>query len=188
MLRVRRDRVFVGPGIAWEMAFLAHHDSMGFSTEDFNRRGYQREIDATRATVRKLKQAGVRVLPGGDYGLYITPHGTYAKDLQYFVELFGYTPAEALLAATRDGGAAFDPGGSVGTLEAGKLADLVIVDGDPLADIRVLQDHSKITAVMKDGVIYRGLMRRIPWATTADDALVPASRADAPAKRASTAA
>lgn len=163
LLRARRDRVFVGPAIAWEMAFLEHHQRMGFTTEDFNRRGYQREIDATKATVRKLKQAGVRVLIGGDYGLDITPHGTYAKDLQYFVELFGYSPAEALLAATRDGGAAFDPGGMVGTLEAGKYADLVIVDGDPLADVRALQDHSKITAVMRDGVLYRGLMQHNPW-------------------------
>jgi imidazolonepropionase-like amidohydrolase len=163
MLRARRDRVFVGPAIAWEMAFLEHHQRMGFSTDDFNRRGYQREIDATKATVRKLKKAGVRVLIGGDYGLDITPHGTYAKDLHYFVELFGYSPAEALLAATRDGGAAFDPGGMIGTLEPGKYADLVIVDGDPLTDVRVLQDHARITAVMKDGVLYRGLMRRNPW-------------------------
>jgi imidazolonepropionase-like amidohydrolase len=120
-------------------------------------------------TIKRLREAGVRVLIGGDYGLNITPHGTYAKDLQYFVELFGLSPAEALLCATRDGGAAVDPSGMLGTLEAGKLADLVIVDGDPLADITVLQDHDRITAVMKDGVIYRGLMTDNPYVTPPDE-------------------
>jgi imidazolonepropionase-like amidohydrolase len=59
-------------------------------------------------------------------------------------------PAEALLCATRNGGLAFDPLGRLGTLAPGTLADLVVVDGDPLADVRVLQDHAKLR-VMKDG-------------------------------------
>jgi len=88
---------------------------------------------------------------GGDYGISIAPHGTYAKDLEYFVDLFGMRPAEALLCATRNGGKAFDPQGSVGTLEAGTLADFVVVDGDPLADVKILQDHSRLT-VYKSGV------------------------------------
>jgi imidazolonepropionase-like amidohydrolase len=66
------------------------------------------------------------------------------------VDLFGMPPAEALLCATRNGGAAFDPGGHVGTLEAGSFADLIIVDGDPLTDVRVLQDHARLT-VLKNG-------------------------------------
>ena len=51
---------------------------------------------------------------GGDYGISIAPHGTYAKDLEYFVTLFDMRPAEALLCATRNGGEAFDPSGSLG--------------------------------------------------------------------------
>ena len=105
----------------------------------------------------------MKVLVGGDYGLSITPHGTNAKDLEYFVDLFGLSPAETLLCATRDGGAVADPSGMVGTLEAGKLADLVVVNGDPLADIKVLQDHSRITAVMKDGQFYTGLTNDNPY-------------------------
>jgi imidazolonepropionase-like amidohydrolase len=114
----------------------------------------------------------VRVLIGGDYGLSITPHGTYANDLQYFVELFGLSPAEALLCATRDGGAAADPSGMVGTLEDGKYADLVVVDGDPTRDVTVLQDHDRITVVMKGGSAYRGLARPDPCALTDVEALV----------------
>ena len=169
MLRQARDRLFVGPAIAWEMAFLANHEKMGFTRQQFRDRGYEREIEATVDAVRRLRAVGVRVLIGGDYGLDITPHGTYAKDLEYFVDLFGLSPAEALLCATRDGGAAVDPAGMLGTLEAGKYADLVIVDGDPLADVRVLQDHRRITAVMKNGQLYRGLTRSNPWLATADD-------------------
>ena len=51
----------------------------------------------------------------------------------------------------------------VGTLEDGKYADLVIVDGDPLADVKVLQDHSRIAGVMKGGQLYRDLTRRDPY-------------------------
>lgn len=160
MLKSARHRCFVGPAIAWEVQFLANHERMGFTREAVRSRGYEREVEATQDAIKRLRAAGVRVLIGGDYGLNITPHGTYAKDLEYFVDLFGMSPAEALLCATRDGGAAADPKGMLGTLEPGKWADLVIVNGDPLADIRVLQNHDKITAVMKDGVIYRGLMQR----------------------------
>jgi imidazolonepropionase-like amidohydrolase len=169
MLRKARDRLFVGPAIAWEMQFLANCENMGFTRQQVRDKGYEREVEATVEAVRRLRQAGVRVLPGGDYGLNITPHGTYAKDLEYFVELFGMSPAEALLCATRDGGAAVDPSGMLGTLEEGKYADLVIVDGDPLADLKVLQDHSRITAVMKDGRLYRGLTRANPYLASAGD-------------------
>ena len=169
MLRQARDRLFVGPAIAWEMQFIANHESMGFTREQVRSRGYEREVEATVDAVKRMRAVGVRVLIGGDYGLNITPHGTYAKDLEYFVDLFGLSPAEALLCATRDGGAAVDPAGMLGTLEAGKYADLVIVDGDPLSDVRVLQDHKRITAVMKNGQLYRGLTRPNPWLATADD-------------------
>ena len=70
--------------------------------------------------------------------------------------------AEAILCATKNGGMAFDPDGSVGTIEEGSLADLVIVDGDPLNDIRVLQDHSKLQ-IMKDGVLYQDLTNTNPY-------------------------
>lgn len=162
MLRKARDRVSVGPAIAWEVQFLRHHESMGISRQTVRDWGYEREVEATVDAVARLRQAGVRVLVGGDYGLHITPHGSYACDLEYFVDLFGMSNAEALLCATRDGGAAADPTGMLGTLEEGKYADLVIVDGDPVADVRVLQDLERISAVMKGGKLYRGLARTEP--------------------------
>ena len=150
LLAEHRDRVFVGPAIAWEIQYLAQCESLGISKATVRKQGYEAEIDATITSVAKLRAAGVRLVVGGDYGISIAPHGTYAKDLQYFVELFGMSSAEALICATRNGGAAFAPRGGLGTLAEGSLADLVLVDGDPIADIRVLQDHGKLT-VMKDG-------------------------------------
>ena len=163
LLRAERHRIFVGPGIAWEMSLIANCESIGIGRATVRARGYDREVEETVKSVRRLRDAGVRVLPGGDYGLNITPHGTYAKDLEHFVELFGLSPFEALLCATRDGGAAADPSGMVGTLEEGRYADLVIVDGDPLADVTVLQDHARIVGVMKGGRLHRGLAQRNPY-------------------------
>ena len=144
LLAQHRERIFVGPAIAWEIQYVAQCESLGISKATVRKQGYEAEIDATIATVAKLRAAGVRLVVGGDYGISIAPHGTYAKDLEYFVELFGMSNAEALICATRNGGLAFDPNGRVGTLAAGSLADLVVVDGDPLSDIRVLQDRARL--------------------------------------------
>jgi imidazolonepropionase-like amidohydrolase len=145
LLTARKERLFVGPAIAWEVQYLAHCESLGVSRQTVIDQGYEAEIEATVVTVAKLREAGVKLVVGGDYGISIAPHGTYAKDLEYFVELFSMRPAEALLCATRNGGQAFDPEGRVGTLGKGSIADIVIVDGNPLQDIRILQDHSKLT-------------------------------------------
>ena len=150
LLAKHRDRIFVGPAIAWEVQYVAQCESLGVSKATVRKQGYEAEIYATITTVAKLRAAGVRLVVGGDYGISIAPHGTYAKDLEYFVNLFGMSSAQALICATRNGGLAFDPRGSVGTLAEGSLADLVVVDGDPMTDIRVLQDHAKLR-VMKDG-------------------------------------
>jgi imidazolonepropionase-like amidohydrolase len=153
-MREQRHRIFVTPAIHWQVGLYENGAQFGFSTEVLDSMGYKDEMVETIASVGKMKAAGIRVLPGGDFGLAWTPHGTYARDLQNFVELFGYTPREVLLAATRDAGALVDFGGKVGTLEAGKFADIVVVDGDPLSDITVLQDQEKIVTVIQGGKIY----------------------------------
>jgi len=163
MLETRRDQIFVGPGIAWEIALLDRGNELGLPRDAMEQRGYQREIDETISAVKRLRERKVRVLIGGDYGLNITPHGTNSKDLEYFVDLFGMSTAEALLCATRDGGAAANTSGMVGTLEEGKYADLLVIDGNPLEDIRILQDHGRIVGVMKDGVMHCALMQKNPY-------------------------
>lgn len=147
LLAAQRDRLFVGPAIAWEVQYLAQCETLGVSKAVARSQGYEAEIEATIASVAKLRAAGVRLVVGGDYGISIAPHGTYAKDLEYFVDLFGMSPVEALGCATRNGGLAVDPSGRQGTLAAGSVADLVIVAGDPSKDVRVLQDRTKLSVV-----------------------------------------
>ena len=161
LLIENKDRVYVGPAIAWEMAFLENAEKMGFKSDSREVIEYQKEVEETISSYKKMKEAGIKILVGGDYGLDIAPHGTYAKDLEHYVNLFGFSNAEALQSATSLGGEAMDNNGSLGTLEEGKLADLVIIDGNPLEDITVLQDHKKIKAVIKDGRIYQGLTNKI---------------------------
>lgn len=101
----------------------------------------------------EMRRRGIRVLPGGDYGFPYNPVGRNARDLQLFVDLLGYSPVEALVAATRHGGElmAMD----VGEVKAGMLADLLLVDGDPTVDVAVLQDKARIPAVMKGVLFHR---------------------------------
>ena len=102
-----------------------------------------------------MRKRGIRILPGGDYGFAWTPHGTNAKDLQYFVEMLGFSPMEAILSATRHGGAIMGMANELGQIKEGFLADLLLVDGDPLADIRILQDRARLLAIMKDGKFHK---------------------------------
>ena len=162
LLASKSDTTFVGPAIAWEVTYLEKCESLGVSKDVVRAQGYEAEIEATIATVKKLRDAGVKLVVGGDYGISIAPHGTYAKDLEYFVELFGMSNAEALICATRNGGLAFDRTGDYGTLESDTAGDLIIVDGNPLQDIRVLQDQTKLT-VMQGGRLYAGLHDRHPY-------------------------
>jgi imidazolonepropionase-like amidohydrolase len=102
-----------------------------------------------------MHKRGIRILPGGDYGFAWIKHGTNAKDLEYFVKHLGFTPMEALLSATRLGGQMMMRGNELGQVKEGFLADLLLVDGDPLADITVLQDRKRLLVVMKDGQFVR---------------------------------
>jgi imidazolonepropionase-like amidohydrolase len=108
--------------------------------------------------MKKLFNAGVRVLPGGDYGFAWCPHGEYARDLQTFVEAIGLTPMQTLVAATKWGSELMEMADRTGTLEAGKLADLLLVDGNPLDDIRLLQDRRRLALVMQGGAMKAGAL------------------------------
>ena len=180
LLIKNKDKVFVGPAIAWEITFLENYKNMGFDENSREVIAYRKELEETIISYKKMQAAGIRILIGGDYGLNITPHGTYAKDLEYYVTHFGFTNAEAIHSATRLGGLAMHPDGSLGTLEGGKLADLVVIDGNPLEDITVLQDHDRIVSVMKDGKFYKDLLNNdIPYEISDDQlslALQPSSK------------
>jgi len=114
----------------------------------------------------ELLARGVRMVPGGDYGFPFNPIGRNARDLQLFVDWFGFTPEEALRSATGYGGQLMGLGGELGLIRPGYLADLLLVDGDPLQDIAILQDASRLAAIMRGGRFHRldPVRRTVPGA------------------------
>jgi imidazolonepropionase-like amidohydrolase len=155
MLEAAKDKIFVAPGIAWLINTSYHAAEWGITPEVAQRMGYHRELETAVESLRKMKKRGIRILPGGDYGFAWIKHGTNAKDLEYFVKYLGFSPMEALVAATKLGGEIMMKGGELGQVKEGYLADLLLVDGDPAANIAVLQDPARILAVMKDGVFHK---------------------------------
>ena len=104
-----------------------------------------------RENFRKALQAGVKMAFGTDAGVY--PHGDNAKQFFYMVK-FGMTPAQAIRAATSSAADLIGRSKDVGTIEAGKFADIIAVNADPLAEVRVLEH---VDFVMKGGVVYKDL-------------------------------
>lgn len=154
LLEAARDRIFIGPSIGIVQATLdaepPPHIDMRHMKEDA-----AIVLDRQRALVPQLRKRGVKLLPGGDYGFPFNPNGRNAWDLELWVRHLGYSPAEALHAATALGGEIMGQGSELGQVKAGYLADLLLVDGDPCEDVRVLQDKQKLVAIMKDGRFHK---------------------------------
>ena len=156
LLESVKDRVFLAPaiGLIWNTLYEA--EAWGITYQSASDMGLQRVMDNACATYAKLRQRGLRVAIGGDYGFAWVPQGTNARDIAHFVKLFGYSNSEALQCATRVGGQMM--GDDIGTLAPGMRADLLLVDGDPLADVTVLQDASRLALIMKDGQVCKNTL------------------------------
>ena len=122
--------------------------------------GHQETLDGGAESARRILRAGGRLGMGGDYGFAWNPHGDYAKELSFFVNFVGFSPLEVIRCGTRTGAEIMGREREFGTVEPGKLADLLIVDGDVLADITLLEDRSRFLAVMQGGVIKAGRLAR----------------------------
>ncbi len=155
MLEAAKDKHFVAPGLGWLVNTARNAGPWGIKPDSPLGLQYARELEIAVEAMRKMHRRGIRILPGGDYGFAWTPHGTNAKDLEYFVDMVGLTPMETLLAATKLGGAIMGRPSELGQIKSGFLADMILVDGDPVANIRILQDRKRILAVMKDGEFFR---------------------------------
>ena len=93
---------------------------------------------------------------GGDYGFAWIRHGQYAKELSFFVNYVGFSSLQTIVCATKTGAEIMGRDKEFGTLEPGKLADVLVVAGDVLADIRVLEDRAHFLGVLQGGVIKAG--------------------------------
>jgi imidazolonepropionase-like amidohydrolase len=155
LLEANRDWCFVGPALG--LTYQACHAAgeWGITPALARERGLFEELEVSVDTMGQMRKRGIRVLPGGDYGFAWNPHGTYARDLQVFVDVLGFTPMETLVAATRMGGEVMGMGEELGQIKPGYLADLLLVDGDPLADIKRLQSQAALLVIMKDGRLHK---------------------------------
>ncbi|HVW31058.1 MAG TPA: amidohydrolase family protein, partial [Acidimicrobiia bacterium] len=113
---------------------------------------FRAEIEATARGVRLAYDAGVKVLCGSESGFSLTPYGHWhARELELLVRHLGLSPLEAITCATANGALALRMEGRIGTLEPGRRADVLVVDGDPTADVRVLADRRNLRAVIARG-------------------------------------
>ena len=142
--------------IAPTLTFLRHDiDFTQPSDQAFHqgrRASSEQEFDTACAVLTRAYRMGVPILPGTDSGFALTPYGEWhAKELAIFVKYLGMTSAQALRSATSLAASFLSHGAKVGAIEPGKLADLVVVDGDPLRDVNVLLDRKCIKAVLLGG-------------------------------------
>jgi len=162
LLEAKKDDVFVVPaiGITHNTAYESADWGMPPDSEVALR--HDRELPIASETAKKLHNRGIRVLPFGDYAFAWVPCGTDTRDFEHFINYFDFTPAEVLRAATKWGGQLFAQANAQGTgipemgeVKEGYLADLIMIEGDPLADLTLFQDKGNICMIMKDGEYHK---------------------------------
>lgn len=152
LLMIRNTPVV--PALQFEWASIHHGPEFGMSQKVVD--GHQETLDGGAESARMILQAGGRLGMGGDYGFAWNPHGTYAKELSFFVNYVGLSPLEVIKCGTQTGAEIMGRSHEFGTVTPGKLADLLVVDGDVLADITILEDRTRLIAVMQGGIIKAG--------------------------------
>jgi imidazolonepropionase-like amidohydrolase len=151
-----KDRVFVVPTVSlFHTIVNGEAAPFGIPAEVGGYMGLPALLEASTQTHTALRKRGVRHLIGGDYGFAWSRQGTNARDLKFFVDYYGYTPEGALVCATRHGGLAMRDSGDLGTISEGSLADLLLVNGNPLDDLNIMTDKDRLVLIMKDGQIYK---------------------------------
>ena len=148
-----KDTAFVGPAFGLVHNSTREGEKYGLDRETVESLGLFRMFDLTCETYHELRKRGVRVVVGGDYGFAMTPMGQNARDIEHFVRYFGYSPADALRCATVVGAELMGFAGELGKVKEGYLADLLLVRGDPVKDVSLVQDRDNLAMIMKDGAI-----------------------------------
>ncbi len=147
-LLLERD-VPVVPALYFEQVSVERGPEFGLPQNVID--GHQETLEGGAESARRILQAGGRLGMGGDYGFAWNPHGDYARELEFFVNYVGLDPLQVITCATKTGAEILGQGDELGTLEAGKLADILVVDGDVVSNIALLQDHHKFITIMQHG-------------------------------------
>lgn len=142
------------PALFFEKMSIERGREFGLSQRVID--GHQETLDGGSASALRILRAGGRLGMGGDYGFGWNPHGDYARELTFFVKHVGLTPLEVITCATKTGAEIMGRGDEFGTLETGKLGDVLLIEGDVTADITILEDRRKFLAVMQGGIIKAG--------------------------------
>jgi imidazolonepropionase-like amidohydrolase len=153
LLESAKESLFVSPAAGIIHANVYEGAEYGITTEVAVKMGSVASFEGMQAIYPEIRKRGIRALIGGDYGFPNNPIGRNAKDLRLFVDYLGYSPVEALVAATQHGGQLMDL--EVGLLQPGFLADVIVVKGDPTADVSVLEDTDNITHIVLNGAFHK---------------------------------
>jgi imidazolonepropionase-like amidohydrolase len=157
LLEEHKDSVFVSPAPAPGIIYANVHEGeeFGITREVATRMGSVAALEGMQAIYPEIRKRGIRALIGGDYGFPNNPIGRNARDLRLFVEQLGYSPVEALVAATQYGGQVMGMGDELGLLRPGYLADLLVVNGDPTVDVTVLEAADNLVYIIQAGRFHK---------------------------------
>lgn len=157
MLEAHRSEIFVSPNVGYTVAQLASAAS-DLPAREKDYATYQEELEFACRSLNALRKRGVRILGGGDYGFALTPHGRNASDIEHYAKLFGFSPMEAIQTMTKAGGEAMGMPDELGQIKQGFLADILLVAGNPLENVRLLQDPANFLAIVKDGKFHKEMV------------------------------
>lgn len=150
------------PGLGFELWSVERGRDFGLSQRVID--GHQETLEGGAESCRRVLKAGGTMGLGGDYGFGWTPHGTYAQELTFFVNYVGFSVLDTIRCATLGGAKIMGRADELGSLEKGKLADILVVDGDVMKDISILEDRGNLLAVMQGGVVKAGsLVQPASW-------------------------
>jgi len=149
---MKRAHAFLVPTLVAPVWVLRHAERSPGSVLPQSVRKTKLVMEDHKRNIAHAIAAGVRIAMGTDSG--VGRHGSNAEELQLMVAC-GMTPMQAIVASTKTASECVHMQGDVGTLEPGKYADLLIIDGDPLDDISILQEPGRIALVMQGGRVHK---------------------------------
>ncbi len=147
---VRDSGVPLCPTVTFAQNIVDYGDECGSEPGHVDFR--KREIAGLVETFTRAHEAGIPIMAGSETGFSMSPYGEWhAREIELLVDLFGLAPMDAILAMTRNNANAIGWGKDVGTLQIGRFGDILLVEGNPLDDVSILQKRDKIVAIFKGG-------------------------------------
>jgi imidazolonepropionase-like amidohydrolase len=154
---MKRRGTFLVPTLVAPLWVIRRAEKDASSVPPYALRKAREVVAAHQASFRMAVESGVRIAMGTDTG--VGPHGSNAEELERMVD-GGMTPMQAIVATTRSAAECARIAHLTGTLDVGKRADILAVDGDPLSDIKLLQNRERLALIVRDGKTYKSIGSR----------------------------